>query len=357
MTMTMSVVLCQAVRGDSRQRHTGQPWKGAKTGRWLHCVEPRRTWIRCAEGVTTIGQATARPADPGQIRVVPAQVLSRLFFQLKGAWVCLCRARAKAKALASGGGRRHKGNSTSFGWGRRYKGISSAAWFRVLLQHAGAVHPGSTQTRSARTKSPCSDVLRDRGVRRFGGHCLRAAGTGIDEATDIQVAKDAAVRGSGASRPWMACARLLEPGTAQPGDAHDPRTAAAPPEGDIPRCFEAALPRLPPKPRDSGALQAGRIRHLPIGRRTKKKPQPLPVGASIGGGGRSRTAVRRHSISGTTCLAHRWVSSRGSTACEAHPGTSLFWVNRALTGNHSRRSCDDDPTSTSTGTSGFGATP
>ena len=55
-----------------------------------------------------------------------------------------------------------------FGWGRRYKGISSAAWFRVLLQHAGAVHPGSTQTRSARTKSPCSDVLRNRGVPRFG---------------------------------------------------------------------------------------------------------------------------------------------------------------------------------------------
>ena len=56
------------------------------------------------------------------------------------------------------------------------------------------------------------------------------AGAGIDEATDIQMAKDAVVRGSGASRPWMACARLLEPGTAESGDAHDPRTAAAPPE-------------------------------------------------------------------------------------------------------------------------------
>ena len=74
---------------------------------------------------------------------------NRFFSQLMGAWVRLCgaRARAKAKASASGGG-------------RRCKGISSAAWFRVLLQHAGAVHPGSTQTRSARTKSPCSDVLR-----------------------------------------------------------------------------------------------------------------------------------------------------------------------------------------------------
>ena len=91
--------------------------------------------------------------------------------------------------------------------------------------------------------------------------------------------------------------------------------------------------------------------------RQEKTPTENGWGFVIGGGGRSRTAVRRHSISGTTCLAHRWVSSRGSTACEAHPGTSLFWVDRALTGNHSRRSCDDDPTSTSTGTSGFGATP
>ena len=124
------------------------------------------------------------------------------------------------------------------------------------------------------------------------------------------------------------------------------------------QCFETALPWLHPQPRDSGTFQHGRIRYLPLGRKAKKKPQPLPVGVlSFGGGGRSRTAVRRHSISGTTCLAHRWVSSRGSTACEAHPGTSLFWVDRALTGNHSRRSCDDDPTSTSTGTSGFGATP
>lgn len=45
---------------------------------------------------------------------------------------------------------------------------------------------------------------------------------------------------------------------------------------------------------------------------------------SDGGGGRNRTAVRRHSIPGTTCLAHRWISSRNSTMCEAHPGTSLL---------------------------------
>ena len=43
----------------------------------------------------------------------------------------------------------------------------------------------------------------------------------------------------------MACARLLEPGTAESGDAPDPRTAAAPPEGVRPI---PALPWLPPKP-------------------------------------------------------------------------------------------------------------
>ena len=57
----------------------------------------------------------------------------------------------------------------------------------------------------------------------------------LDETSGLNVAKDAAVRGSGASRPWMACARLLEPWMAESGDAHDPRTAAAPPEGDNPR--------------------------------------------------------------------------------------------------------------------------
>ena len=146
------------------------------------------------------------------------------------------------------------------GGGRRCKGISSAAWLRVLLQHAGAVHPGSTQTRSARTKSPCSGVLRGVALFASARHCFRHAGAGIDEATDIHLAKDAAVRGSGASRPWMACARLLEPWMAESGDAHDPRTAAAPPEGDIPRCFEAAPPLLPPKPADSGALALAKAR-------------------------------------------------------------------------------------------------
>ena len=84
-----------------------------------------------------------------------------IFLQIEGAWVRLCKSRAGASP--SGGGRRCKGKSFASGRGRRYKGISSAAWLRVLLQHAGAVHPCT-----ARTKSPCSDVLRDRGGPGFG---------------------------------------------------------------------------------------------------------------------------------------------------------------------------------------------
>ena len=63
---------------------------------------------------------------------------------------------SESESFASGGGRRCKSRAEApaSGGGRRYKGISSAAWFRVLLQHAGAVHPCT-----ARTKSPCSDVV------------------------------------------------------------------------------------------------------------------------------------------------------------------------------------------------------
>ena len=37
-----------------------------------------------------------------------------------------------------------------------------------------------------------------------------------------------------------------------------------------------------------------------------------------GGGGRNRTAVRRHSMPGTTCLARCLISDGGNTTCEAH---------------------------------------
>ena len=54
---------------------------------------------------------------------------------------------------------------------------------------------------------------------------------------------------------------------AESGDAPDLRTAAAPPEADKLQCFEALLPRLPPKPVDSGAFrfdrgQSGREKSL-----------------------------------------------------------------------------------------------
>ena len=62
--------------------------------------------------------------------------------------------------------------------------------------------------------------------------------------------------------------------------------------------------------------------------RQEKTPTENGWGFNIGGGGGSRTRVRRHSIPGTTCLAHRWVSSRSSTVCKAHRGTSLFWLSR-----------------------------
>src|SRR5690606_26850247 len=55
----------------------------------------------------------------------------------------------------------------------------------------------------------------------------------------------------------------------------------------------------------------------------EKTPTENGGGFIIGGGGRRRTAARGQTIPGPTCLARRWISSPGSTACEARPGTSL----------------------------------
>src|SRR5690606_18013049 len=55
----------------------------------------------------------------------------------------------------------------------------------------------------------------------------------------LNAVEDVVPQGSGASRPWMACGRALEPGTAEPRDAPDPCGAAAPSEASAPR-----LPRL-----------------------------------------------------------------------------------------------------------------
>ena len=96
------------------------------------------------------------------------------------------------------------------------------------------VVPRPAPTRGRGTSMYRSDEipLQRRPSQSWCSSLRRACRAGIDEATDTHLAKDAMVRGSGASRPWMACARLLAPWTAQSGDAHDPRTAAAPPEAE-----------------------------------------------------------------------------------------------------------------------------
>ena len=119
--------------------------------------------------------------------------------------------------------------SESFGFGRGPP-LQGDFVRRVVPRPAPTRGRGTSMYRS--DEIPLQRRPSRRGVLCFGGRCLQPPGAGIDEATDIQVAKDAVVRGSGASRPWMACARLLEPGTAESGDAHDPRTAAAPPEAE-----------------------------------------------------------------------------------------------------------------------------
>jgi len=48
----------------------------------------------------------------------------------------------------------------------------------------------------------------------------------------------------------------------------------------------------------------------------------------FGGGGGNRTPVRRSYIPGSTCIAHRLVSSCGNTVCEAHRRTSRLRVSR-----------------------------
>lgn len=88
----------------------------------------------------------------------------------------------------------------------------------------------------------------------------------------------------------------------------------------------------------------------------QKKSQPIRVGILVnGGGGRNRTAVRRYLMPGTTCLARCLISDDGNTTCEARRHPHPLWFRSQLTGRRRHLSRDNDPTSTSTGTSGFGA--
>ena len=93
--------------------------------------------------------------------------------------------------------------------------------------------------------------------------------------------------------------------------------------------------------------------HLPAGSNKKRPAQGGPL--LSGGGGGNRTPVRRRSAPGATCLVRRSISSRSSTPDKAHRGTSGFCFSHQSTSGNRRRSRDDDPTSTSTCTSGFGA--
>src|SRR5690606_25275295 len=77
----------------------------------------------------------------------------------------------------------------------------------------------------------------------------------------------------------------------------------------------------PPGAMAPAGLSPGTPRHAGI--RAKKKGLETIQALLIGGGGRNRTAVREHSIPGTTCLARCWISFPGSTACEARQETSL----------------------------------
>ena len=128
--------------------------------------------------------------------------------------------------------------------------------------HTNAIRSDEIPLQRRPSQPWCSPFRRAKSLAQSRSHSRQSVLDGIDEATDMQVAKDAVVRGSGASRPWMACARLLEPWMAQPGDAPDPRTAAAPPEASELRRFSnwpdpASIWRRPTKKPACSVLPAG----------------------------------------------------------------------------------------------------
>ena len=84
-----------------------------------------------------------------------------------------------------------------------------------------------------------------------------------------------------------------------------------------------------------------------------KKGQPVWVGlVGIGGGGGSRTRVRKSYVPGPTCLSHRLISFCGNTKGRAHRRTSPFNLTTADR-QLPWRSCVNDPTSAGTGTQRF----
>ena len=121
------------------------------------------------------------------------------------------------------------------------------------------------------------------------------------------------------------------------------------------RCAPLSAPASLPTQSNVLLLRSKTFSHRP--------PSPNKIGPRkgalflFGGGGGNRTPVRKSYVPGSTCIARRLVSSCGNTTCEAHRRTSRFGVSRGSTGGDQQRSCDSDPTSTSTSTSGFGTQP
>ena len=198
--------------------------------------------------------ATVWPAPPSTIlRLSPPSIGEsrdqvQLFetWSLDSGWGCRCR----GNSIRFGRGRRCKtrAKASASGRGRRYKGISSAAWFRVLLQHAGAVHPCT-----ARTKSPCSDVLRRDGWPGFAGlrQQHRRRHVASVPARRSRGHSPGERRGSAGIGRKQAMDGLRSPVGAMDGGirrcARSPHRRGSPQSRQTP-CFEATRPRLPPKP-------------------------------------------------------------------------------------------------------------
>jgi hypothetical protein len=115
------------------------------------------------------------------------------------------------------------------------------------------------------------------------------------------------------------------------------------------RCANVRSGFLPPQSNPAGSPPA-----IPSSETRKKATLRRPF-FLFGGGGGSRTRVRRRLTPSTTCLAHRSISSSGSTACETHRSTSLKSFAILPSDGGIRLSHDNDGTSTSIGTSGFPA--
>ena len=174
--------------------------------------------------------------------------------------------------LASGGAaavREQSPRFTGFGRSRGDAGIGRIAWLRrPWLQQANAGHPWP-----ACARSPHHRVFRQLNVRGFVD-----AGSGTPRRSgESHIAKDVAARGFRPSGTWMYRARVLEQ-DAEPRGGRNPLVAAAPAEVEalLRPCSGGPLA----KPTDSGAFQAGRIRHHPVWRRTSLKgddPGPCPA--------------------------------------------------------------------------------